>query len=144
MKTTNGHARAVKCHAYCRNDLCPQADACVFHRAAVACSSNETFVPTLNLLFYPDSGKPCRFYRTEKRIRAAGGIGRLYDSVPHAEVRALRKKIIGRIGRSRYYRIYRHETYLLPEEQNFISDLFSNLDADVKPIYECYTEESVW
>ena len=63
MKTTNGHARAVKCHAYCRNDLCPQADACVFHRAAVACSSNETFVPTLNLLFYPDSGKPCRFYR---------------------------------------------------------------------------------
>ena len=144
MKTINGHARAIKCHAYCRNDLCSQADVCVFHRAAVACSSTEAFVPSLNLLFYPDSGNLCRFYCTEKRIKAAWGISKLYDSVPHAEVRALRKKIIEHIGRSKYYWICRHETYPLSEELNLISDLFSNLDADVKPVYECYTEESVW
>lgn len=144
METTVIQTAAIKCNSYCYNESCPQGATCVFRRAAITCSSNKPFVETLNPKFYPKPGKPCRYYRVEKKIKAAWGIRNLYASVPYAEVSALRAKIIKRLGRSKYYRIYRCEIYLSPEEQQFISTLFSKLGADIQPVYEYYTEEIIW
>lgn len=142
--TTTVQTTAIKYNSYCYNESCPQAVTCVLRRAAIAGLSDEPFVEALNPKSYPKPGESCRYYRVEKKIKAAWGIRKLYDSVPYAEVSTLRDKIIKRLGRSKYYRIYRCEIYLSPEEQQFINSLFSSLGENVKPVYEYYTEEIIW
>jgi len=70
----------------------------------------------------------------------AWGIKNLLNKVPYKEGRSMRKELVSHFGKTTYYRIYRLERPLMPEEQKYIRQLFRERGINEEPEYERFTD----
>lgn len=52
--------------------------------------------------------------------------------------------MLSHFGRGLYYRFYRKEKYLSPEQQEYIRRIFRQKGITEEPAFESYTEEYKW
>ena len=74
----------------------------------------------------------------------AWGVRALLDDVPLKDAVSIKDRLLQHFGRSLYYRFYRKEYSIDPEQQEFIRRLFRQKDIKKEPAFEYYTEEYKW
>ena len=66
------------------------------------------------------------------------------DNVPHKDAEQLKSLMLSHFGRGMYYRFYRKEKYLSPEQQEYIRRIFRQKGITEEPAFDSYTEEYEW
>ena len=103
--------------------------------------------PTLSVVnpnCIPEDANACSFYKPVQKIRVAWGVRRLLDNVPHKDAEQLKSLMLSHFGRGMYYRFYRKEKYLSPEQQEYIRRIFRQKGITEEPAFDSYTEEYKW
>lgn len=130
--------------AHCFNDQCKKTDDCLRHLAASNNTSDKSFIIIVNPACYPPKGNACPYFKPQSKNHMAWGITHLLDNVPHKDAVELRNKMISHFNKSLYYRFYRKEYALSPDDQRYIQKLFKEKGITEEPVYDYYTDEYNW
>lgn len=130
--------------ARCFNSECPQASKCLRHIATQYDTADSLYITIINPARFPADGNQCPCFKTAVKVRVAWGVKRLLDRVPYADAVSIRRQLVGHYGKTGYYRFYREERGLMPEDQAYIKQLLRNKGMKEEPDYQRYTEEYIW
>lgn len=108
----------------CFNAQCVKADKCLHRLAALRDTPEYPSIRIINPLCIPEDSSQCSYFQSAQKIHVAWGISHLLDEVPYKSLHLLKNQLISHFGRGKYYRFYREECYLLPEDQNYIHQAF--------------------
>ena len=144
MKAQTNNLSAPYNFARCLNSQCPKAADCLRGIVARHDTADNPFIDVVNPMCIPADTTHCHFFKPAEKIRVARGIRHLLDNVPHQSAQEMKKRLIAHFGRTKYYRFYRDESYLTPEEQEFIRQLFHEKGIREEPAFESYNEEYKW
>lgn len=144
MENTFNYISVPDNYVHCFNHHCLKSSDCMRHLVAKHSTSIHHVIRIINPACIPGNTETCPYFRPISEVRMAWGIKRLLDNIPHKDAKELKAQIIGHFGRTHYYRLYRKEYGLLPDEQDFIRRLFRNKGITDEPAFESYTDEYVW
>ena len=77
-------------------------------------------------------------------MRVAWGVKNLFGTLPYNKASDIRNQIIAYFGRTHYYRIYREERFISPEDQQVINRIFANNGITEMPVFDSYSEVYKW
>ncbi|NDV60648.1 DUF6078 family protein [Bacteroides sp. 519] len=126
---------------HCFNEQCSRKNQCMRYLVAQNSTSQYPSLCIVNPKCIPNNVANCPFFKSVSKVRLAWGIRHLLDNVPYKDGSIMRKQLISYFGRNIYYRIYRSERGLLPEEQEYIRQLFHKNGIEKGPEFERYTDE---
>lgn len=125
--------------SYCFNAECPRSKECI-------CFISSKFIPAdkeWGNAIYPNAchdGK-CRHFLRARIVKAAWGMKGLYDQVKHRDAAILISRAKGLLGgHTAYYRYFRGEMHLSPEQQEMVNQLFAEYGY-AAPRFDHYQEE---
>ena len=124
----------------CFNDNCALADECLHRLAARSGRQKDEVVTAVNPVRY--SGKSCRYYKPNKVATMAYGMKGSFHEVKADHIASLRNVLIHHFGRGSYYLRRNGLRPITPEEQQFISSIFSNYGYKTK--FDRMEEETEW
>ena len=130
--------------AHCFNNQCPKAGKCLRNIAAQHCTNNYPTLRIINPACIPANADTCPHFQTNAKIHVAWGIKDLLDNVPHKYVSLLKSQMLAYFGRGKYYRFYRKECYLTPEDQAYIGQLFRRNGYEGELAFDSYSDEYDW
>lgn len=130
--------------AHCFNNQCSKAENCLRNLAARNTTEEYPFVNIVNPVCIPADTSHCTYFQSNQKMRVAWGITHLLDNVPCKSVHELKDQMISHFGRGKYYRFYRKECYLTPEDQAYICRLFRQKGIQEELSFESYSEEYRW
>lgn len=130
--------------AHCFNNQCPKAGKCLRNIAAQHCTNNYPTLRIINPACIPANADKCSHFQSAEKINVAWGIRNLFDNVPHKNVSVLKSQMLAHFGRGKYYRFYRKECYLSPEDQAYIRQLFQRYGYKDEPAFESFSKEFDW
>lgn len=131
-------------YIHCFNAHCLKGEKCL-HRLVAIHSTNQ--YPTLSVVnpnCIPDDADACPFYKSIQKIRVAWGVKSLLDDVPYKDAASIKNQLIQHFGRSLYYRFYRKEHSIDPEQQAYIRRIFRQKGITKELTFEYYTDEYRW
>lgn len=124
----------------CFNDECSMADECLHRLAARSGRQKDEVVTAVNPVRC--SGKSCRYYKPNKVATMAYGMKGSFHEVKADHIASLRNVLIHHFGRGSYYLRRNGLRPITPEEQQFISSIFSNHGYETK--FDRMEEETEW
>lgn len=124
----------------CFNDDCALADECLHRLAARSGRQTDEVVTAVNPVRC--SGKSCRYYKPNKVATMAYGMKGSFHEMKADHVASLRNALIHHFGRGSYYLRRNGLRPITPEEQQFISSIFSNYGYETK--FDRMEEETEW
>ena len=124
----------------CFNDECALADECLHRLAARSGRQKDEVVTAVNSVRC--SGKSCRYYKPNKMATMAYGMKGSFHEVKADHIASLRNVLIHHFGRGSYYLRRNGLRPITPEEQQFISSIFSNYGYETK--FDRMEEETEW
>lgn len=130
--------------ARCLNERCPQAAECLRRVAALNGKDRYPVISIVNPLCYPAEGESCPQFLKARKTRVAWGVKKLFESLPYNEAVSLRRQLVAHFGKSKYYRFYREERGLSPQDQAFIRQLLQRKGIKAEPVFDRYTDEYAW
>lgn len=130
--------------AHCLQNKCSKAGKCLRNIAAQNVTTEYPYMTIVKPVCIPADGEQCPYFRPAEKIRVAWGVTRIFDNVPHKDATELKNRIIGHFGRSRYYRFYRKEYCITPEDQALIRKLFRQKGFQEEVSFDAYSEEYKW
>ena len=134
--------QAVPCgFTHCFNNQCPKGEKCLHCLVAMHSTNQYPTLSVVNPNCIPEDANACSFYKPVRKIRVAWGVKHLLDNVPHKDAEVLKSQMLGYFGRGMYYRFYRKEKYLSPEQQEYIRRIFRQKGIIEEPAFDSYTEE---
>ena len=128
----------------CLHTQCPKAADCLHQLAALQDTGDRTFITIINPKSIPADTDACPHFKPARKVRLAWGVKNLFDTLPQKQAKIIKAEILRHFGRTKYYRIYRHETYMEPGEQEYIRKTFLRHGIQENPVFEGYTEGYVW
>lgn len=131
-------------YAHCFNDQCVKGTKCLRHLTAMHVTEQDAVLSIVNPKRVPEDTAACSFFQPIQKIRVAWGTKHLLDNVPNKDAASLKSLLIKHFGRAMYYRFYRKERYLTPEQQAYITNLFRQKGIMGEPVFELYTDEYNW
>lgn len=144
MKHFSEKPLAPASYPRCFPNQCPKADTCLHRLAALHDTPEYTSIRIINPLCIPKDDSQCPYYQSTQKIHVAWGIRHLLDEVPYRSLQSLKSQLIAHFGRGKYYRFYREECYLSPEDQNYIRNAFRQHNITGEPIFDSYSDEYNW
>lgn len=130
--------------AHCFRGECPKSPNCLRHTAATHSSEGEPYLSIVNPAHLPTDTSNCSFYRKDEKIRVAWGVKRLFDNMTQRQACDIRQTLVAHFEKNEYYRVYRKEHYLTPQEQAYILRVFQRHGIQEEPAYEYYSEVYLW
>ena len=131
-------------YAHCFNDNCSKASSCLRHWVAQHCTANVPLITILSPACFPATSVGCAYFAPIRKMRVAWGVKNLFGNLPYNKASDVRNQIIAYFGRTHYYRIYRKERFISPEDQQVIARIFANNGIAETPIFESYSEVYKW
>lgn len=126
---------------HCLNEKCGRSEQCLRRQMAlIAPKERGSFMVVNPSQIEPLSGENCPYFLLDQPQQYAKGIKKLFDKVPHKKAMILKNQIIGYLGRTAYYRCYRSERLLSPQEQEHIRRLFHQQNILEEPQFDSYIE----
>lgn len=144
MKHSSEKPLAPYSYARCFNTQCTKADNCLHRLAALHDTTESPTIRIINPLCIPADSSQCTFFQSARKVRVAWGIRHLLDEIPYKDIQPLKSQLIAYFGRGKYYRFYREECYLTPDDQNYIRQVFRQHGMQKEPVFEAYSEEYMW
>lgn len=109
--------------ALCFNENCPRKGECMRFVAGQHVPDDKT----IGQAVYPNACKngTCEHFYQLRVVRAARGFGNIFAEVKQKDAAVLREKIMKHLGgHGSYYRYKNGERLLMPEQQDWICQLF--------------------
>ncbi|MBR5579866.1 MAG: hypothetical protein IKW26_01015 [Treponema sp.] len=128
----------------CQNEACAHAPQCLRYLAYEQGAIDKPFISVVNPFCYPQEGEGCPFFRSNEPVQLAWGIKGIFDAIPYVLAKQIKEQIIATLGRSRYYRVFREEIPLTPQQQQVVQQIFSNHGVDTPPAYHYFTQDYQW
>ena len=123
MNTDFDYEIVPRGYAHCFNDNCSKAGSCLRHCVAQHCTADVPFITILSPACFPATSAECAYFAPIRKMRVAWGVKKLFDNLPYNKASDIRNQIIVYFGRTHYYRIYRKERFISPEDQQVITAL---------------------
>lgn len=124
----------------CFNDDCALADECLHRLAARSGRQTDELVTAVNRV--RNSGKSCRYYKPNKVVTMAYGMVDSFHDVKADHIASLRNTLINHFGRGSYYLRRNGLRAITPDEQQYISSIFSHYGYETK--FDRMEEETEW
>ncbi|MEY8708821.1 DUF6078 family protein [Bacteroides faecichinchillae] len=131
-------------YTHCFNTHCPKGEKCLHHLVAMHSTNQYLTLSVVNPNCIPEDANSCPSFHPIRKIRVAWGIKHLLDNVPHKDADSLKRMMLNYFGRGVYYRFYRKEKFIAPEQQEYIQRIFRQKGITDQPIFDSYTEEFEW
>ncbi len=128
-------------YAHCFIPQCAQSANCLRHLVAAHSTSQNATLSIINPHCIPADTSVCPYFKSTRKLRMAWGIKHLLNNVPYKYGSSIRQQLISHFGKTAYYRIYREERVLLPEEQAYVRQLFRQYGIEEEPRFEKYSDE---
>ena len=130
-------------YTHCLNEQCPRSTECLRFKVAQHVNAKTASFLVVNPKYIANQ-KECALFHPDQVIRHAVGITHLFNDLPYSKARRIRKQLKEHFGHNYYYRIYRHERYISPEEQNYIQGLFTKEGILEEPVFDEYIDTYAW
>lgn len=137
-------------YCFAGKDKCPRAATCLRAISAQLLSESDEQPQDVRAVnpFYVDrlsDFASCARYRSNKPLRYAKGMSRLFDEVPLRQASTVRLRVMGCFSCERYYYHCRKgERLITPEEQQRIARVFSAAGIEDKPKFDSYEYGLAW
>lgn len=128
-------------YAHCFNSQCAQNSECLRHLVAEHCTSRYPTLRIINPNCIPANTATCPYFKSSRKLHVAWGLRNLLDNVPYKDGSSIRQALICHFGKTNYYRHYRQERALLPQDQKYIQQLFQSYGITTEPVFERYSDE---
>lgn len=127
-------------YAHCFNGQCSRGEQCMRHLVAKNCTTQHATIPIINPLCIPAETSMCAYFKPIEKIRVAWGVAKLFDELPSKVAKGMKSEILAHFGRNTYYRLYRQERGLTPEDQEYIRQVFRRNKIENKLTFERYSD----
>jgi hypothetical protein len=144
MRPNFNYRNVPKGFGLCFMAQCPQADTCMRRQVTPIIPSNQRMVEIINPSLVNPDGNQCPHYLADETVRFALGLTHLYDKLEYDKAVPLKQAIISYMTRNTYYRCWRKERLITPEEQTHIRRLFKHYGVDKEPEFDEYVERYSW
>lgn len=144
MESNSDFNNQVAQYTLCFNDQCPKAENCLRHSITQYNTAQNIRLSVINPLCYPEAGKECPHFRTNKKIRIAWGFKHLYDDMPARISRAVHRNLEAIFNHSPYYRYRNQELGLTPKQQECIRQVCRKHGWKEEVVFDRYTDEYDW
>ncbi len=128
----------------CLRENCPRGAECLHRLVALQDTPAQKRFYVINPQCLPAEGEECTHFHSATKVQVAWGIRHLLDRVPHSQAPLIKAKLIATFGRARYYRFYREELGLFPQEQETVRRIFRHFHIEEEPAYGRFTDEYRW
>ena len=127
----------------CQNTACCQAKNCLHQIAYENLDQYTDYVEVLNPKVFNGTEK-CKYFKPAAKVKVAWGIQNLLTSLPYSIAKDMRKTLIFRFTKTKYYRFYRGELPIYPADQKIIESVFRKYNIESSPQYDRFSEEYDW
>lgn len=127
--------------AHCFNSQCAQSRKCLRHLVTECCTSQYPTLSIINPKCIPADTTTCTYFKNTRQLHMAWGLSHLLDNVPYKDANGLRQHLVAHFGKTNYYRHYRQELPLLPEDQAYIRKVFQQKGIAEEPKFDRYSDE---
>lgn len=131
-------------YARCYKEECPKADNCLRHLAMLRTTADTPFINIVNPASTPVDTTACPYFQSAQKLHYAWGVSHLLDKVPFKDGKYIRSQLVGHFGKSQYYRFYRRERPLTPDDQTFIRQVFLRKGITEEPVFDSYSDDYDW
>lgn len=131
-------------YAHCFHSECKYAAKCLRHQVALRVPPEKGILSIVSPLFKPADGTDCPYFKADALKRFAQGMTHILDKVPHKEATALKRQMLSHFERNTFYRCWRGERLIHPDEQAYIRQLFINYGFTDEPVFDLYLEQYEW
>ncbi len=133
-----------ECYTVCQNESCSNADSCLRKFCYDQKIQEKAFISVVNPLRYPAPNEKCKFFVSKEKIRVAWGVKDFYKDLPYDIAKLIKYDILMHFGRTKYYRFYREERPIFPDDQESIRQIFRKNGIETEPCYTHFSEEYAW
>lgn len=126
--------------AHCLNGGCLRGGECLRRQVALRMPKERGMVVVVNPEHVTASGEDCPFFVLDRPERYARGIAHLLDQVPHNDAVFIKQQMVAHFGQTNYYRFYRKERLVKPDDQQYIRELFRMRGITDEPAFDEYVD----
>lgn len=130
--------------AHCLNKQCKRVDECLRYQAMLHIPSGREYFTIVNPSLIQPTGENCPYFKADKLQPFARGIKHLLDPLPHSDAEIIKHQMLKHFGKTLYYRFWRGERFISPDQQKYIQQLFLKKGITTTPLYEEYVEQYEW
>lgn len=138
------HSGRPKDYAVCFRKDCPLAQSCLRQLTANEPCQDERYIRLVNPYLVKDVTSSCPFYRSNKKVRVAYGIARIFDNIPHSKHNYVFHAVQDCFGKSTYYRVVHKQRPIWPNEQEYIQQVFARNGITEPVQFEEYRDIYNW
>ncbi len=131
-------------YMFCSNSLCKNAETCLRSLCYKQLTKDDVKISVLNPILFPKQDEECPYFRTNKKITLAWGIEKIFDEIPSKPAAEIKKELLSRYGKTKYYRFYREEKPLFLADQKRFERVFKEHGIETPIKYDHYTEDYDW
>lgn len=125
----------------CLNEQCLRGDQCLRRQLALRIPKEHSSVFVINPGHIdPPTGEGCTSFVLDQPQLYARGFSHLFDNIPHRAALAIKAQMLCYFGRTVYYRCYRKERLIKPEEQKHIQQMFRSQKLTEEPQFDEYVD----
>lgn len=95
-------------------------------------------------MLFPKEKEECPYFKTDKKIKLAWGTKNILDDIPNKKASEIKRELLVKFGRRKYYQFYRSEKPLFPSDQQIFTKIFQKNGIETEIKYERFTEDYDW
>ena len=126
------------------NSACKKSENCLRHLCYRQITKNDIGIYVLNPLLFPKEKEECPYFKTDKKIKLAWGTKNILDDIPNKKASEIKRELLVKFGRTKYYQFYRSENPLFPSDQQIFTKIFQKNGIETEIKYERFTEDYNW
>jgi hypothetical protein len=131
-------------YVVCYSTLCPRRDHCLRSILSHYVDPDLRLVKSINLASPLVQRDDCPEYRDDQPLRMPFGLKPLYQDMPGAMERAVKKQLISIYSRKRYYQYHNGLRPLSPDVEECLRQTLLNVGWQHEPTFLGYVEEYLW
>lgn len=128
----------------CSNSACKKSENCLRQLYYRQVTENDIGIYVLNPLLFPKEKEECPYFKTDNKIKLAWGTKNILDDIPNKKASEIKKELLIKYGRTKYYQFYRCEKPLFPSDQHVFTKIFQKHGIETEIKYERFTEDYDW
>ena len=128
----------------CSNSYCKKSENCLWQLCYRQVTRNDIGIYVLNPLLFPKENEECSYFKPDKKIKLAWGTKNILDDIPNKKASEIKRNLLLKYGRTKYYQFYRSERPLFPSDQQIFTKIFQKNGIETEIKYEKFSEDYDW
>ena len=137
-------AEKAKSYIVCYTTSCPLREHCLRSILTNYLPKDQFITTCINLSHPLMQQQGCPRYASDKPIVMPYGLSKMYYDMPGRVERAIKKHLITKYSRKRYYEYHNGTRPLTPDVEAYIRKTLLAFGWKQEPVFLGYTEEYLW